>query len=67
MQISELENKLKAYEKMPYVFEGGSLLEDGCQSPDQSHEQSKIKEDNEKEIKSIEERINSLDVLISGK
>ncbi|XP_030096033.2 neurabin-1-like isoform X1 [Serinus canaria] len=64
-KISELENKLKAYEKMPYVFEGGSLLEDGCQSPDQSHKQSKIKEDNEKEIKSIEERINSLDVLIS--
>ncbi|NXO68489.1 NEB1 protein, partial [Phainopepla nitens] len=64
-KISELENKLKAYEKMPYVFEGGSLLEDGCQSPGQSNEQSKIKEDNEKETKSIEERINSLDMLIS--
>ncbi|XP_054134176.1 neurabin-1-like isoform X2 [Melozone crissalis] len=64
-KISELENKLKAYEKMPYVFEGGSLLEDGCQSPDQSNEQSKIKEDNEKETKSIEERINSLDMLVS--
>ncbi|NXA91676.1 NEB1 protein, partial [Melanocharis versteri] len=63
-KISELENKLKAYEKMPYVFEGGSLLEDGCQSPGQSNEQSKIKEDNEKETKSIEERINSLDMLI---
>ncbi|NWS08608.1 NEB1 protein, partial [Motacilla alba] len=64
-KISELENKLKAYEKMPYVFEGGSSLEHGCQSPDQSNEQSKIKEDNEKETKSIEERINSLDMLIS--
>ncbi|NXM48623.1 NEB1 protein, partial [Gymnorhina tibicen] len=60
-KISELENKLKEYEKMPYVFEGGSLLEDGCQSPGQSNEPSKIKEDNEKETKSIEERINSLD------
>ncbi|NXM56370.1 NEB1 protein, partial [Illadopsis cleaveri] len=64
-KISELENKLKAYEKMPYVFEGGSLLEDGCQSPGQSNEQSKIKEDNEKETKSVEERIDSLDMLIS--
>ncbi|NXH57055.1 NEB1 protein, partial [Rhabdornis inornatus] len=64
-KISELENKLKAYEKMPYVFEGDSLLEDGCQSPGQSNEQSKIKEDNEKETKSAEERINSLDMLIS--
>ncbi|XP_048166017.1 neurabin-1-like isoform X2 [Corvus hawaiiensis] len=64
-KISELENKLKAYEKMPYVFEGGSLLEDGCQSPGQSNEQSKIKEDNEKETKSIKERINSLDMLVS--
>ncbi|NXO33301.1 NEB1 protein, partial [Locustella ochotensis] len=64
-KISELENKLKAYEKMPYVFEGGSLLEDGCQSPGQSNEQSKIKEDNEKETKSVEERINSVDMLIS--
>ncbi|NXB36101.1 NEB1 protein, partial [Eulacestoma nigropectus] len=64
-KISELENKLKAYEKMPYVLEGGSLLEDGCQSPGKSNEQSKIKEDNEKETKSIEERINSLDMLVS--
>ncbi|NWI44329.1 NEB1 protein, partial [Picathartes gymnocephalus] len=64
-KISELENKLKAYEKMPYVFEGSSLLEDGCQSPGQSNEQSKINEDHEKETKSIEDRINSLDMLIS--
>ncbi|NWU75633.1 NEB1 protein, partial [Onychorhynchus coronatus] len=64
-KISELESKLKVYEKMPYVFEGGSLLVDGCQSPGQPNEQSKIKEENEKETKSIEERINSLDMLIS--
>ncbi|NWX36947.1 NEB1 protein, partial [Notiomystis cincta] len=64
-KISELENKLKAYEKKPYLFEGGSLLEDVCQGPGQSNEQSKIKEDNEKDTKSIEERINSLDMLIS--
>ncbi|NXB61196.1 NEB1 protein, partial [Struthidea cinerea] len=66
-KISELENKLKAYEKMPCVFEGGSLLEDDCQNPGQSNEQSNIKEDNEKETKSIKERINSLDMLVSGK
>ncbi|NXM06768.1 NEB1 protein, partial [Tyrannus savana] len=64
-KILELESKLKVYEKTPYVFEGGSLLEDGCQSPGQPNEQSKIKEENEKETKSIEERINSLDGLIS--
>ncbi|XP_066178903.1 neurabin-2-like isoform X2 [Sylvia atricapilla] len=64
-KISELENKLKAYEKMPYMFEGGSLLEDGCQSPGQSNEQSKIKGDNENENKSVEERIDSLDMLLS--
>ncbi|NXF83231.1 NEB1 protein, partial [Sclerurus mexicanus] len=64
-KISELESKLKVYEKMPYVFEGGSLLEDGCQSPGQSNEQAKVEEENGKQTKSIEETINSLDVLIS--
>ncbi|XP_071417919.1 neurabin-2-like isoform X1 [Pithys albifrons albifrons] len=64
-KISELESKLKVYEKMPYVFEGGSSLEDGCQSPSHSNEQAKTKEGHEKETKSIEERINSLDTLIS--
>ncbi|NWV70590.1 NEB1 protein, partial [Malurus elegans] len=58
-KISELENKLKAYESMSYVLEGESLLEDDCPSPGQSNEQSKIKEENGKETKSIEERINS--------
>ncbi|NXG08689.1 NEB1 protein, partial [Sakesphorus luctuosus] len=64
-KILELESKLKAYEKMPYVFEGGSSLEDGCQSPSHSNEQAKTKEGNGKETKSIEERVNSLDMLIS--
>ncbi|NXG77963.1 NEB1 protein, partial [Baryphthengus martii] len=51
-KISELESKLKVYEKMPYMFEGGSLLEDGCQSPGLYNEQSKIREENEKETES---------------
>ncbi|NXE21930.1 NEB1 protein, partial [Ardeotis kori] len=64
-KISELESKLKVYERMPYIFGGGSLLEDGCQSPGQFNEQSKIREDNEKETESIEETLNSSDMLIS--
>lgn len=67
MQISELESKLKAYERMPYMFGSGSLLTDGCQSPGQYNEQSKIREENEKETESIEERLNSSEMLISGK
>ncbi|NXD75827.1 NEB1 protein, partial [Halcyon senegalensis] len=64
-KISELESKLKVYERMPYMFEGGSLLEDCCQSPGLYHEQPKIREENEKETESIEERLNSSDMLIS--
>ncbi|XP_035752067.1 neurabin-1 [Egretta garzetta] len=64
-KISELENKLKVYERMPYMFGSGSLLEDGCQSPGHYNEQSKIREENEKETESIEERLNSSDMLIS--
>ncbi|KFM07034.1 Neurabin-1, partial [Aptenodytes forsteri] len=62
-KISELESKLKVYERMPYMFGGGNLLEDGCQSPGQHNEQSKIRE--EKETETIEERLNSSDMLIS--
>ncbi|NXV19551.1 NEB1 protein, partial [Cepphus grylle] len=62
-KISELESKLKVYERMPYMFGGDSLLEDGCQNPAQYNEQSKIREGNEKQ--SIEERLNSSDMLIS--
>ncbi|NXL57441.1 NEB1 protein, partial [Chordeiles acutipennis] len=64
-KISELERKLKIYERMPYMFGGGSLLEDGCQSLGQYNEQSKIREENEKETESTEERLNSSDMLIS--
>ncbi|KAM6200577.1 neurabin-2-like isoform 1-T1 [Sarcoramphus papa] len=64
-KISELESKLEVYERMPYMFGGGNLLEDGCQSPGQYNEQSKIREENEKETESIEERLNSSDMLIS--
>ncbi|KAM6396963.1 LOW QUALITY PROTEIN: neurabin-1-like [Pluvialis apricaria] len=64
-KISELESKLKVYERMPYMFGGDSLLEDGCQSPGQYNEQSKTREESEKETASIEERLNSSDMLIS--
>ncbi|XP_068264146.1 neurabin-2-like isoform X5 [Nyctibius grandis] len=64
-KISELESKLKVYDRMPYMFGGASLLEDDCQSPGQYNEQSKIREENEKETESIEERLNSSDMLIS--
>ncbi|NXJ50713.1 NEB1 protein, partial [Spizaetus tyrannus] len=64
-KISELESKLKVYERMPYMFGGGSLLADGCQSPGQYNEQSKIREENEKETELIEERLNSSEMLIS--
>ncbi|NXL85634.1 NEB1 protein, partial [Alectura lathami] len=64
-KISELENKLKVYERMPYMFGSGSLLEDGCQSPGQYNEQSKIREENEKETESVVERLNSSEMFIS--
>ncbi|XP_054030426.1 neurabin-1 isoform X1 [Dryobates pubescens] len=64
-KISELESKLKIYEIMPYTLGGGNFLEGGCQSPAQYNEQSKIREENEKETESIEERPNSSDMLIS--
>ncbi|XP_035423818.1 neurabin-1-like isoform X1 [Cygnus atratus] len=64
-KITELENKLKVYERMPYMFGGGSLLEDVCQNAGQYNEQSKIREENEKETESVEERLNSSEMLIS--
>ncbi|KAM9287100.1 neurabin-1-like [Morus bassanus] len=64
-KISELESKLKVYERVPYMFGGSSLLEDGCPSPGQYNEQSKIREENENETESIEERLNSSEILIS--
>ncbi|XP_053925552.1 neurabin-1 isoform X2 [Cuculus canorus] len=64
-KVSELESKLKVYERMPCMFGGGSLLEDNCPSSSQYNEQSKIREENEKETESVEERLNSSDMLIS--
>ncbi|NXI92594.1 NEB1 protein, partial [Psophia crepitans] len=64
-KISELESKLEVYVRMPHMFGGGSLLEDGCQSLGQYNEQSKIVKENEKETDSIEERLNSSDMVIS--
>ncbi|NXN33650.1 NEB1 protein, partial [Nycticryphes semicollaris] len=64
-KISELESKLKVYERVPYVFGGDSLLEDGCQSPGQYNKESKIREENENQTESIDERLNSSDRLIS--
>ncbi|NWR69480.1 NEB1 protein, partial [Centropus unirufus] len=63
-KVLELESKLKVYERMPCLFGGGSL-EDACQSPGQYNEESKLREENEKEAQSIEERLNSSDMLIS--
>ncbi|NXF33190.1 NEB1 protein, partial [Nyctibius bracteatus] len=63
-KISELESKLKVYDRMPYMFGGASLLEDDCQSPGQYNEQSKIREENEKETESIQERLNSSDMYL---
>ncbi|KAM6421152.1 neurabin-2-like [Rhynochetos jubatus] len=64
-KISELESKLEVFERMPYKFGGGNLMEDGCQSPGQYNEQSKRREENDKETESIEERPNSSEIFIS--
>ncbi|KFU88567.1 Neurabin-1, partial [Chaetura pelagica] len=63
-KISDLESKLKVYERMPHVFGGGSLLGDGCQSPG-PYEQSNMRGENEKETESMEDRLNSSDMLFS--
>ncbi|NXU72582.1 NEB1 protein, partial [Oreotrochilus melanogaster] len=62
-KISDLESKLKVYERMPYMFGGGTVLGDGCQGPGQYNEQTR--EENQKETESIEESLNSSDMLIS--
>ncbi|NWX82242.1 NEB1 protein, partial [Nothoprocta pentlandii] len=62
-KISELENKLKIYEKVPYMFGSSSVLEDACQNTGQSKEPSKIRE--EQEADTVEERLDSTDMLIS--
>ncbi|KAM8806537.1 neurabin-1-like [Eudromia elegans] len=62
-KISELENKLKIYEKVPYMFGSGNVLEDACQNTGQLNESSKIRE--ELETDTAEERLDSTDMLIS--
>ncbi|XP_019409282.1 PREDICTED: neurabin-1-like isoform X1 [Crocodylus porosus] len=62
-KISELESKLKIYERIPYMF--GGLLEAGSQSPEQLNEHSEVKEDIAKEMESIVEKIDSSDTLFS--
>ncbi|XP_009680038.2 neurabin-2 isoform X1 [Struthio camelus] len=62
-KISELENKLQIYEQMPYMFGSSSLLEDVCQNPGQLNEPSKMRE--KKETETVEERLDSTDMLIS--
>ncbi|NXG27935.1 NEB1 protein, partial [Dromaius novaehollandiae] len=52
-KISELENKLKICERMPYMFGSGSLLEDACQNQGQLNEPSKIREEKETETEYI--------------
>ncbi|KGL72408.1 Neurabin-1, partial [Tinamus guttatus] len=62
-KISELENKLKIYEKVPYMFGSGSELADACQNTGQLNDSSKIRE--EQETNAVEERLDSTDMLIS--
>ncbi|NWJ04747.1 NEB1 protein, partial [Crypturellus undulatus] len=52
-KISELENKLKIYEKVPYMFGSGSGLEDAYQNTGQLNEPSKIREEQETNTKYI--------------
>ncbi|NWI20686.1 NEB1 protein, partial [Crypturellus soui] len=52
-KISELENKLKIYEKVPYMFGSGNGLEDACQNTGQLNEPSKIREEQETNTLSV--------------
>ncbi|XP_067405335.1 neurabin-2-like isoform X2 [Emydura macquarii macquarii] len=51
-EISELQNKLKIYQKMPHMFGGSILLDVASQCPEKRNECSEIKEENAKEIES---------------
>ncbi|XP_038607052.1 neurabin-2-like isoform X2 [Tachyglossus aculeatus] len=62
--ISELENKLKVYEKMPLISGSCTLLEPAIQSPGQLNEHSEAQEENLKEMGSVE-NLDSKDTLIS--
>uniref|UniRef100_A0A6I8NPB2 Neurabin-1 n=1 Tax=Ornithorhynchus anatinus TaxID=9258 RepID=A0A6I8NPB2_ORNAN len=62
--ISELENKLKVYEKIPLISGSCTLLEPAIQSPGQLNEHSEAQEENLKEMGSVE-KLDSKDTLIS--
>ncbi|XP_050824934.1 neurabin-1-like isoform X2 [Gopherus flavomarginatus] len=51
-EISELQNKLKIYERIPCMIGSSILLDTGSQSPEKLNECSEIKEENTKEIES---------------
>uniref|UniRef100_A0A8D0L897 Neurabin-1 n=1 Tax=Sphenodon punctatus TaxID=8508 RepID=A0A8D0L897_SPHPU len=63
-KITELENKLKIYEKLPYMFESSTLLETASQSPEQLNEYLEVKDD-AKEMESAVEKLDFSDTLIS--
>ncbi|XP_030436473.1 neurabin-1-like isoform X2 [Gopherus evgoodei] len=51
-EISELQNKLKIYERIPCMIGSSILLDTGSQSPEKLNECLEIKEENTKEIES---------------
>uniref|UniRef100_A0A674JMZ7 Neurabin-1-like n=1 Tax=Terrapene triunguis TaxID=2587831 RepID=A0A674JMZ7_9SAUR len=51
-EISELQNKLKIYERIPCMIGSSILLDTASQSPEKLNECSEIKEENTKEIES---------------
>ncbi|XP_034641276.1 neurabin-1-like isoform X1 [Trachemys scripta elegans] len=51
-EISELQNKLKIYERIPCMISSSILLDTTSQSPEKLNECSEIKEENTKEIDS---------------
>uniref|UniRef100_A0A8C8VNM8 Neurabin-1 n=1 Tax=Pelusios castaneus TaxID=367368 RepID=A0A8C8VNM8_9SAUR len=61
-EISELQNKLKVYEKTPHLFDGSILLDIASQHPEKLNECSEIKEEHAKEMESSAvEKLDSLD------
>ncbi|XP_038278333.1 neurabin-1-like isoform X2 [Dermochelys coriacea] len=61
-EISELQNKLKIYERIPYMIGDSIFLDTASQSPEKLNECSEIKEENTKEIEpSAVEKLVSLD------
>ncbi|XP_033023944.1 neurabin-2-like isoform X3 [Lacerta agilis] len=56
-KISELEDKLKIYERLPFMFGNSSLLETATPSPEQLTENLEVKDD----VKEFESSIEKLD------